>query len=92
MKSYHLIFYILKIIILILIALISLKIIPVRTNIYIIINCIFKFMLGIFIIYFFISNSKINIDNHDRLLFILAGFILILLTDYIEVINVIIYK
>ena len=87
-KGYHLYFYILKFIILILIAMISLKIIPLQNKLFILIDFIFKISLGLFIIIFFSTNKYDNLEKHDRILFILAGFILILLIDYIAVINV----
>ena len=88
METYHMFLYIIKISILILIALVSVKIIPVKKEIYVITDFVFKFLLGIFIIYFFL-NTKLNIDSHDKLIFILSGFILILLVDYIELIKII---
>lgn len=91
MKSYHLYFYILKFLILVLIALMSLKIIPVKNKISIIIDFIFKLSFGIFIIAFFsTNNNKLNRD--DRILIILSGFILILLIDYIAIINILFNK
>lgn len=92
MKGYHIFFYILKFIILLLIALMSLKIIPVKNKIFIIVDFIFKLSLGLFIIIFFIKNKNDNLYVHDRLLFIISGFILILLIDYIQVINVLFNK
>jgi hypothetical protein len=91
MKGYHLFFFILKFIILLLIALMSLKIISVKTKIFVIIDFIFKLSFGTFIILFFsiYKNKNDNLENYDRLLIILSGFILILLIDYIEVINII---
>ena len=91
-KGYHLYFYILKFIILILIAMISLKIIPLQNKLFILIDFVFKISLGLFIIIFFSTNKYDNLGKHDRILFILAGFILILLIDYISVINVLFNK
>jgi len=88
MKVYHLYFYILKLLILILFALILLKIIPLRGKFFIIMDTIFKFSLGIFIIIFF-STKKLDIDKHDRIIIIISGFILLLLIDYIHFINAI---
>ena len=70
----------------------SLKIIKVNNKIYIIIDLIFKLSLGFFIIIFFSINKNLNIDNHDRILIILSGFVLILLIDYIKIINIILGK
>jgi hypothetical protein len=92
MKGYHYYFYILKFIILLLIALMSLKIIPVKNKIFIIIDFIFKISLGLFIIIFFLKSKNDNLYVHDRLLFIMSGFILILLIDYIQIINVVFNK
>jgi len=89
MKGYHLFFFILKFFILLLIVLMSLKIISVKNKIYVIIDFIFKLSFGAFIIIFFSMNKYDNLENYDRLLIILSGFILILLIDYIEVINII---
>jgi len=89
MKGYHLFFFILKFFILLLIALMSLKIISVKNKIFVIIDFIFKLSFGAFIIIFFSMNKYDNLENYDRLLIILSGFILILLIDYIEVINII---
>ena len=88
MKGYHLYFYLLKFIILSLIILISLKIIPIRNKIFILLDFVFKISLGLFIIIFFSCNTN-NLNKHDRILFVISGFILILLIDYIQVINVI---
>ena len=92
MKSYHLFFYILKFTILLIIALMSLKIIPVKNKIFIIVDSIFKLYLGLFIIIFFLKSKNDNLYVHDRLLFIMSGFILILLIDYIQLINIIFNK
>lgn len=89
MKAYHLYFYILKFIILLFIALMSLKIIPVKNKLFIIIDFIFKLSLGLFIIIFFSTNNYDKLTKYDRILIILSGFILILLIDYIKVINII---
>ena len=89
MKSYHFFFYILKFIILLLIALMSLKIIPIKNKIFVIVDSIFKLSLGLFIIIFFLKNKNDNLYVHDRLLFIMSGFLLILLIDYIQLINII---
>lgn len=89
MKGYHLFFFILKFFILLLIALMSLKIINIKNKVFILIDFIFKIFFGSFIIIFFSTNKYDNLEKHDRILIILSGFVLILLIDYIEVINVI---
>jgi len=91
MKVYHLYFYILKLVILILFTLMLLKIIPIKGKYFIILDTLFKFSLGLFIIIFF-STKKLEIDKHDRMLIIISGFILLLLIDYIHLINVLFNK
>lgn len=92
MKNYHIYFYILKLSILLLIILMSLKIITVKTKLFIIIDSIFKLSFGIFIIIFFLKNNSVKLEYYDKILIILSGFILILLIDYIEVINILLNK
>ena len=91
MKVYHLYFYILKILILILFALMLLKIIPVKGKFFIIIDTLFKFSLGLFIIIFF-TTKKLDIDKHDRMIIIISGFILLLLIDYMHLVNILFNK
>ena len=92
MKSYHIFFYILKILILTLLILISLKIIPLQNKLFVLVEFIFKLSIGIFIIIFFSHDNCINLNKHDRIIIILSGFILITLIDYIEVINILFNK
>ena len=89
MKDYHLFFFILKFFILLLLILISLKIIIVKNKLLVLIDSVFKLSFGIFIIVFFSINKYDNLEKYDRLLIILSGFILIMLIDYIKVINII---
>jgi hypothetical protein len=91
MKVYHLYFYILKILILILFSLMLLKIIPVKGKFFIIIDTLFKFSLGLFIIIFF-TTKKLDIDKHDRIIIIISGFILLLLIDYMHLVNILFNK
>ena len=70
----------------------SLKIITIKTKLFIIIDSIFKLSFGIFIIVFFLKNNSVKLEQYDKILIILSGFILILLIDYIEVINIILNK
>jgi len=71
MKYYHFFFFVLKFIILLLIGLISLKIIPLKKKIYVLIDFIFKLSFSIFIIVFFTVNKYDNLRNDDRILIIL---------------------
>ena len=81
MKTYHYFFYILKLIILIAILLTRFGLIPVNGKYYVIIESIFKFSLGIFIIIYF-SNKDLNVERHDRILFFISGVVLISMIDY----------
>ena len=92
MKIYHLYFYCLKLIILTLIIFMSLKIIPINAKYFVIIDTIFKFSLGLFIIIFFSSHRFQNMEDHDRILIILSGLVLLLLIDYIKIINILFNK
>ncbi len=83
MKPYHYFFYILKFIILIAILLMRVGLIPVNGKYYVIIESLFKFSLGIFIIIFF-SNNELNVEKHDRVLFFIAAVVLISMIDYDE--------
>jgi hypothetical protein len=81
MKPYHYFFYTLKFIILIALVLIRFGLIPVNGKYYIIIDSLFKFSLGIFIIIFFLNN-ELNVERHDKILFFISGAVLILMIDY----------
>lgn len=80
MKTYHLYFYFLKIILIIILCLIGLNIIKTDSKIYILVHTVFRFSLALFIILFFTINkyAKECLDIHDRILFIIAGVILFL--------------
>jgi hypothetical protein len=88
-KLYHFYFFILKLAILMCISFISLKIIVLengfKSNIMIIIDAIFKFSIGLFMILFFSHDNCKVLDTNDRILLILTGFILILLIDFIKI-------
>lgn len=87
MKKYHLFFYLFIFSILLFIALVSLKIILIKNKIYILIDSLFKISLGLFLIIFFTLDNNHKLDKNDRMLVILSGFVLILLVNYIKLIN-----
>jgi len=89
MKVYQFYFFFLQIVIFIFITMISLKIIPVKDNILTLLDFVFKISIGLFIIIFFSENKFENLSHKDRIIIIISGFILILLVDYIKVINII---
>ena len=133
MKTYHLFFFILQIIILIVIGLILLKYFindsegnknnivnntennseeenyvknskvnnivnntiqnnDIKKNILIIIDSIFKFSFGLFLIIFFLNNKIKNVNSYDKVIFIVSGFILLLLIDYIDLCGILFGK
>lgn len=92
MLLYQKILYIIILIILIIIALMSLNIIHVKTETYILTDFVFKILFGLYIIYFFLFTNKMNVEIHDRLIFILSGFIFISLIDYIKVMHILCKK
>ena len=88
MEHHHYYFYSLKTIVLFCILLLALKKITSKNKFYVLIEFIFRFSIGLFIIIYFIQNKKLNIDKHDRILLIMSGFIILILIDYIRVINI----
>ena len=91
MEHYHYYFFLLKFLIIMSIALMALKIIPMHNKLFILIDTVYKISLGLFIIIFF-ARTKLPLDKHDRILIILSGLVLLLLIDYIAVINVLFNK
>lgn len=58
---------------------------------YLIIDTIYKMSLGIYLIYFFRNKNAVpSLDSHDRLIFMVAGFILILTINYEETYDLIV--
>jgi hypothetical protein len=55
--------------------------IPIDGKYYIIIESLYKFSLGIFIIIYF-SNKNLDVERSDRVLFFVAGVVLISMIDY----------
>jgi hypothetical protein len=70
----------------------SLKIIPVNNKLFIIIDFVFKFSIGLFIIIFFSTRKVEGLSDHDNNIIILSGFVLLLLINYIIVINILFNK
>ena len=60
-----------------------LGLVPINGKYYTIIESLFKFSLGLFIIIYF-SNKNLNVDRHDRILFYIAGVVLIAMVNYKE--------
>jgi hypothetical protein len=77
MELYIIFFYLLKIILFTLTAMVLLGIIQFDDNIYLLFNNFLKFCLGLFIIIYFIRNKLDNIGFHDKFFIIAAGFLLL---------------
>jgi hypothetical protein len=63
----------------------GLKIIPMKGKYYILIQTIFRIYIGLFIIIYF-SKKDVNISADDKAIIISSGIILIITTDYSELI------
>ena len=79
MKAHHYYFWGIKILIILLIVLDYFKVIKNRSNLLLVVETIFKISLGIFLIVFFSYNKSLNVDKHDKLLFVIAGVVLIII-------------
>ena len=88
MKYHHYYFYSIKVIVLFCILLLALKKITNANKFYILFDFIFRFSIGLFIIIYFTQNKKLNINKHDKIIFIMAGFVILILIDYVKVINI----
>jgi hypothetical protein len=82
MKLYQIYLLLLEFIILIIIGLVSLKYFDNKNQILLIMDSLFKFSIGLFLIIYFLNN---NINDNDKVIFIVSGFIMILLIDYIQI-------
>ena len=95
MKNYHYYFYILTIIIFIFIGY-TVFTKNIKKNrkeyIYRLIDFIFKLSFSIFIIIYFSKTNIVGLNNDDRVLIIICGFVLILLIDYKKIIDIVIHK
>jgi hypothetical protein len=89
MKVYHIFFFLLQLVILCAIALIYIKQFSTKNNVYIIIDSLFKFSLGLFIVTYFLTNKEHKIQIYDRILIILFGLTLLALIDYIALMNIV---
>ena len=68
--------------ILIIIGALSLKYFNNKDKILLLADSIFKFSIGLFLIIYFLNNNVKDVNN--RVIFIVSGFIFILLIDYIQ--------
>ena len=85
MELYHYFFNIIRIIILLFVLLMGLKIIPMKGKYYILIQTILRIFIGLFIIIYF-SKKDLAISADDKAIIISSGIILIITTDYSELI------
>ena len=82
MKLYQIYLLLIQFIILIMIGLVSLKYFNNKNQILLIIDSLFKFSIGLFLIIYFLNN---DVNDNDKVIFIVSGFIMILLIDYIQI-------
>ena len=82
MKLYQIYLLLLEFIILIMIGLVSLKYFDNKNQILLMIDSLFKFSIGLFLIIYFLNN---DVNDNDKVIFIVSGFIMILLIDYIQI-------
>ncbi len=76
-------FYIIKIIIIIGLLLMYTGVISYNRPLFLILDTLFKVSLGVYMIYYFSNKNKLqNMDSHNRLLFMMAGFILLVTINY----------
>lgn len=87
MKHYQVYLFTLKILFMFGLFLTLMNKIPRTAPLYVIIDTVFKISLGIMIIWFFKNNKGGTIDKHDRMLFMIAGVLLILGINYKEVLH-----
>ena len=89
MKVYHILFFLLNIVILGTVAVIYLFKLQSNSNLYILIDSIFKFSFGLFLISYFLTNNEHKIHIFDRMLIVLFGMTLLCLVDYNQFINIV---
>lgn len=87
MKLHHYYFYTLKIIVLIGMLLIAFGKIEKDRPLFLIMDTLFKISLGIYLIYYFSgkNNTNTSIDHHDKFLFMISGFILLVTINYSDI-------
>jgi hypothetical protein len=95
MEKYHTFFFVLKFILVIFLLLIYLDKLPKDSNLFLVFDSIFKFSLGIFILYFTLRKKSYNIGREDKILLVITSILLILSIDLINLLKIpnnIIYK
>ncbi len=93
MELHHYYFYTIKTLILIGTILITTGKIEDDRPLFLIMDTIFKISLGIYLIYYFSkmnkNNSNSSMDSHDKFLFMISGFILLVTINYSEIYSLI---
>lgn len=95
MENYHTFFFVLKFILVIFLLLIYLDKLPKDSDLFLVFDSIFKFSLGIFILYFTLKKKSYHIGREDKVLLVITGILLILSIDLINLLKIpnnIIYK
>lgn len=80
MKFYHMFFYVIKVILVILVLLMYSGLISFHNKVFSVIDKLFKISIGAFILYFFTVNKfeDVIITTNDRIIIIMAGIVLML--------------
>ena len=80
MKFYHMFFYVIKVILVILVLLMYSGLISFHNKVFNVIDKLFKISIGAFILYFFTVNKfeDVIITTNDRIIIIMAGIVLML--------------
>jgi len=89
MKSYHIYFIVLKVIVFIQVALVILKKQTTDSKLYIVSDTIFKISIALYLFIFFIVNQFPGLDFEDTILLRFAGVILLYDIDYSGLIKII---
>jgi hypothetical protein len=93
MELHHYYFFTIKTLILIGTLLIVTGKIEDNRPLFLIMDTIFKMSLGFYLIYYFskmnTNNSNSSMDSHDKFLFMISGFILLITINYSEIYSLI---
>ena len=87
METYHIFFFILKIIVGIHITLVLFKVVSSDDLLYLIDESIFKFCIGSFLGLYFLFSTKTGLSIEDRILISIAGFVILYDIQYVELFN-----
>lgn len=87
MELYHILFFLLKIIVGVHLTLIIFKVVP-EGNIYYLLNeSFFKLCIGIFLGFYFLLSNSSGLSLEDRTIISIAGFVILYDIHYVEIFN-----